>query len=100
MDETLALKLKTKKHEAKLLSERPKKKLIEYRVPVEVELDEQIAVPEADEADGNIDVDGKDDKDDAMSINSSATSEQEESATRPDPDSATDLRRERVTNLA
>ena len=40
MDETPVLKLKTKKHEAKLLSERPKKKLIEYRIPVDIELDE------------------------------------------------------------
>jgi hypothetical protein len=100
VDKTPALKLKTKKHEAKLLSERPKKKLIEYRVPVDVELDEQIALPKVDEAGGNDDEDGEDDGDDAISINSSATSEQEESATLPDPDSGTDLRRERVTNPA
>ena len=75
MDETPALKLKTKKHEAKLLSERPKKKLIEYRVLVEVELDKQIAIPKADEADGNINIDNKDDRDNTISINSSATSE-------------------------
>ena len=40
MDETPVLKLKTKKQEAKLLSERPKKKLIEYRILVDIELDE------------------------------------------------------------
>jgi hypothetical protein len=75
VDETPALKLKTKKHKAKLLSERPKKKLIEYRVPVDVELDEQIALPKVDEADGDNDIDSEDDGDDTMSINSSATSE-------------------------
>ena len=60
VDDTPALELKTKKHETKLLSERPKKKLIEYRVPVDIELDEQIAFPKADEADGNDDEDGED----------------------------------------
>lgn len=100
VDETPALKLKTKKHEAKLLSERPKKKLIEYRVPVDVELDEQIALPKADEASGNDDEDGEDDGDDAMSINSGTTSEHQQGATLSDPDSETDLCRERVTNPA
>ena len=65
MDETPALKLKTKKHKAKLLSERPKKKLIEYRLLVDVELDEQIALPKADEAGGSDDEDGEDAGDDA-----------------------------------
>lgn len=89
VDDTPALKLKTKEQEARLISERPKKKLIEYRVPVDAELDKKITIPKEDETDeqGN--------EDDAMSLASNPTSEQEEAATLPDTDTETEFRRER-----
>jgi hypothetical protein len=104
VDDTPALKLKTKKQEAKLLSERPKKKLIEYRVPVDLKLDEQIAIPRAGGANEDDDEDGEDggddDGDDIMSLDSSATGEQEDGTALPEADSETDLHRERATSPA
>lgn len=97
VDDTPALKLKTKRQEAKLLSERPKRKLIEYRVPVDAKLDERITLPKVNGADGD---DGEDDEDDATSTGSSTTGEQDEDITLPDADSGTNLHRERTASPA
>ena len=94
VDDTPALKMTTTEQEAKLLSERPKRKLIQYRIPVDAELDERIAVPneneinKRNEAEGetSIDDDGQDGTtgDDADSINSNEMMEPEEDDTSPE----------------
>lgn len=79
IDDTPALKLKTQRQEEKLLEARPKKKLVEYKVPVNSELDkEKHPLPNREE---NIREDGDEDRSDNDSDGvggSQPTSEQDE----------------------